>query len=64
MLLTWNLASSECQHSLVDGANCRVICFFITEIWFSKFIELDVCGRPIYANPVTNVFYDIIRRIT
>jgi len=21
---------------------------------FNKFIELDVCGRPLFANPVTN----------
>ena len=32
----------------------RLICFLNTELQCSELIELDVCGRPIVANPVTN----------
>ena len=52
-LLTWNLVKSEHQHSLVDGKSFRLMCFLSTELWFSEFIELDVCGRPLFANPFT-----------
>ena len=29
------------------------MCYLNTKLWSSKFIELDVCGRPLFANPVT-----------
>ena len=31
-----------------------------TKLWSSKFIELDVCGRPLFANLVT---YAVIRML-
>ena len=48
-----NLVSSTYQHNLMDGENFRLICYLNTKLWSSKFIELDVCGRPLFANPVT-----------
>ena len=56
-LMTWNLVNSEYQHSLMDGENVRLICYLNTKIWSSKLIELDVCGRPLFANPVTIILY-------
>ena len=39
----------------MDGKNFRFICYLNTTLWSSKFIKLDVCGRPFLANPVTYV---------
>jgi len=53
-LLTWNLVSRKHQHRLMTGASFRFICLLITKLWSLKFNKLDVCGRPLFANPVTN----------
>ena len=42
-LLTWNLISRKCQHSLITGGSFSSICHLIAELWSSKFRELDVC---------------------
>ena len=52
-LLTWNLVSSKCQHSLMAGRNFSSIFYSTAKLWSSKFRELDVCGRPLFANPFT-----------
>ena len=45
----------------MDGKNFVLIkyniylCYLNTKLWFSKFTEMDVCGRPLFANPVTYV---------
>ena len=57
MAIDLNLVSTENQHSLVVGESFRLICFLNTELWSSEFIELDVCGRPLFANPVTFTVY-------
>ena len=31
------------------------MCRLKPKLQFSKFIELDVCGRPLFANPVTYI---------
>ena len=38
----------------MDGEIFRFICYLHTELWSSKFIELDVCETPLFTNPVTN----------
>ena len=38
----------------MDGESFRIMCFLNTELWSSEFIELDVCGRPLFTNLVTN----------
>ena len=53
MLLTRNLVRSAHQHQLMDGDNFKFVSFLNTKLWSSKFTELDVCGRPLFANPVT-----------
>ena len=35
------------QHSLMAGESFSFICLFTTKLWSSKFIKLDVCGRPL-----------------
>ena len=40
----------------MDGEHFRLVSFLNTKLWCSKFIELDVCGRPHFANPVTYAF--------
>ena len=49
------MVGREHQHSLEDGEIFRLICLINAELWSSKFIELDVCGRPLFANPVTYI---------
>jgi len=44
-----NLDSSEYQHSLRKFQ----LCSLKHKLQSSKFIELDVCGRPLFANAVT-----------
>ena len=39
----------------MDGEKFRLLCYLNTELWSTKFIELDVCGRPLFANPVTYI---------
>jgi len=53
-LLLWNLTSSEHQHRLIGAENCRLACLLRIKLWSSKFIELDVCRRQLFANPVTS----------
>ena len=55
MLLTCNLVSSEHQHRLMDREIVSFVSFLNMKLSSSKFIELDVCGRPLFANPVTNI---------
>ena len=40
----------------MDDGNFRFILLLITKLCPSMFNELDVCGRPLFANPVTNEF--------
>ena len=54
-LLTWNFVRSKCQHSLMTGGSFSSICHLIAKLWSPKFRELDACGRPLFANPVTYV---------
>ena len=49
----WNLNSSEYQHRSIDVENFSFVCALKPKLQSSKFIELDVCGRPLFANPVT-----------
>ena len=37
-----------------DWTKFQLRMFLIAKFWPSKFIQLDVCGRPLFANPVTN----------
>ena len=30
-----------------------IVTCMVIKLWVSKFIELDVCGRPLFENPVT-----------
>ena len=48
-----NLVSSEFQNWSMDEGNFRILPFLNTKLWSSKFIELDVCGQLLFANPVT-----------
>jgi len=56
-LLTWNLVRSTCQHTLMTRGSFSSIFHSIPKLWSSKFGELDVCGRPLFANPVTYMFW-------
>ena len=49
----WNLNNSEYQHRLIDVENFSFVCALKPKLQYTKFIELDVCGRPIFANSVT-----------
>ena len=40
-------------YSLMSGERFSLICHSIANLRFSKIRELDVCGRPLFANPVT-----------
>jgi len=33
----------------------QLLRLLITKLWSCRVIELNVCGRPIFANPVTNM---------
>ena len=55
-LSSWNLESSEYQHRLIDVEYFRFVCALNPKLHSSKFIELDVCGRPLFANPVTYMY--------
>jgi len=57
-LLTWNLVSGKHQHRLMTGESFRFICLLITKLWSLKFNKLDVCGRPLFTNPV--IFVDVL----
>ena len=46
--------------SLVNGENYRLTSFFITKIWFSKFIQFDACGRLLFENPITYTVYIVL----
>ena len=59
-VLPSNLVNIVYIHRLIDRQNCKLVAFLITKLWVSKFIELDVCGRPLFANPVTN--FNVIPR--
>ena len=37
------------------GTSFSFVCLLIMKLWSSKFIQLDVCGRPLFANPVTYI---------
>ena len=39
----------------MDEGNFRCLFLLSIKLWFSKLIELDVCGRPLFANPVTYI---------
>ena len=55
-LQIWShIACSEHQHSLVDGEIFKEIRFFITKLWSSMSIELDVNGISLFTNPVTYI---------
>ena len=53
--MAYNLVGGEHKHSLRDGQIFKALCLLIMELWFSKFIELNVCGIPLFANPVTYI---------
>ena len=38
---------------LIHEQNFKLVSSLSTKVWSFKFIELDVCGRPFFANPVT-----------
>jgi len=40
---------------LNHGENFRFVCVLKLKLQSFKFIELDVCGRPLFVNPVTYV---------
>ena len=56
-LLPWILGSGEHHYSWIHGELFRLICYLNTELWSPTFTELDVCGRPLFANPVTYIDY-------
>jgi len=37
----------------MTGGSFSSIYHLIAKLWSSKFRELDACGRPLFANPVT-----------
>ena len=39
------------------------VSFLNTKLWSSKFIELDVCGRPLFTNPVTFMYGGTFQKI-
>ena len=41
------------HYSLMAGKHFSFVCILITNLWSSKFKELDVCRRPLFANTVT-----------
>jgi len=51
-LLPRNLVSNENQDKCTDGENFRPVWHLNAKLWSSNFKELDVCGRPLFANPV------------
>ena len=55
----WNLNSSEYQHRLIDAENFSFACALLQS---SKFIELGVCGRPFFTNPVTYVSAETLEK--
>ena len=59
-LLPSNSVNIDYNHRLIDRENFKLVSSLITKLWVSKFIELDVCGRPLFANPVTN--FNVIPR--
>ena len=56
-LLPWYLGSGEHHYNWIHGEMFRLICYLNTELWSPTFTELDVCGRPLFANPVTYIDY-------
>ena len=56
-LLPWYLGSGGHHYSWIHGEIFRLICYLNTELWSPTFTELDVCGRPLFANPVTYIDY-------
>ena len=50
----WSVVSTNIRR-LIDGENFRFVSFLNTKLWSSK---LDVCGRPLFANPVTYIDQD------
>jgi len=39
----------------MGGDKFGFVCALKAKLWFSKFIELDECGRPPFVNPVTYI---------
>ena len=62
MILLGNLDSDGYQHRLIDEKIVRLVSFLNTKVWSFKFIELDVCGRPLFANPVTYDMQNILNK--
>ena len=49
----WNLNRSENQHRVIDVENFSIVGALKPKLQSSEFIEMDVWGRSLFANPVT-----------
>ena len=58
-LLLWNLHCSETKHWLMNRENVSSIWYLTTKLYTSKFLQFNVCGRPLFANLVTFIIYQL-----
>ena len=48
------------KHRSIGVENFRFVYALQSTLKSSKVMELDVCGRPLFANPVTNIYYELL----
>jgi len=53
MIWSWNFLQPLSYVSASCWSNFKLIAFTNWRLWIIKVSNLDVCGRPLFANPVT-----------